>query len=138
MTAQEIVAAGGVVVNERGEVLLVHRPHYDDWSFPKGKLDAGEEVEAAALREVREEAGLACEIVRELSKIRYSVMTRKGEVKPKVVHYFLMRVTGGKLATDGKETDEAIWCDRGEAERKLSYAGDRDILGEISRLQKTT
>lgn len=133
MTAQEIVAAGGVVVNDNGEVLLVHRPHYNDWSFPKGKLDAGESIEAAALREVREEAGLACEIVRKLSEIRYSVTTRKGEVKPKVVHYFLMRVTGGKLATDGSETDEAMWCSVEEAAKRLSYAGDREVLGEVLR-----
>lgn len=133
MTAQEIVAAGGVVVNDNGEVLLVHRPHYNDWSFPKGKLDVGEEVEAAALREVREEAGLACEIVRELSAIRYSVTTRKGEVKPKVVHYFLMKVAGGELATDGSETDEAVWCAVEEAAKRLSYAGDREVLGEVLR-----
>lgn len=129
---KEIVAAGGVVVDAQGRVLLVHRPRYNDWSFPKGKVDRGESIEAAAFRELREETGLECEIIRQLSSSHYAYTTRKGEVKPKVVHYFLMRVTGGRLFTDGKETDEALWCTVQEAEKKLSYNGDREKLQEIN------
>lgn len=128
----EIVAAGGVVVNHEGRVLLVHRPNYNDWSFPKGKLDEGETIEAGALREVREETGLQCEIIREISNTHYAYTSRKGETKPKVVHYFLMKVIGGKLFTDGSETDEAIWCTIEEARKKLSYEGDREKLAEIN------
>ncbi|MEW6128122.1 MAG: NUDIX hydrolase [Acidobacteriota bacterium] len=128
----EIVAAGGVIVNDEGGVLLVHRPGYNDWSFPKGKLDEGETIEAGALREVREETGLECELIRELSNTRYAYTTRKGEIKPKVVHYFLMKVTGGELFTDGTETDEAKWCSLDEARKKLSYDGDREKLEELS------
>jgi 8-oxo-dGTP pyrophosphatase MutT (NUDIX family) len=127
----EIVAAGGIIVDDEGRVLVVHRPHYDDWSFPKGKVDKGESIEAAAIREVREEAGLECEIVGRLSSSHYAYTTRKGEVKPKVVHYFLMKVRGGQLVTDGKETDEALWCNTEEAEKKLSYDGDREKLREL-------
>ncbi len=127
----EIVAAGGVIIDEQGRVLLVHRVAYDDWSFPKGKVDKGETIEAAALREVREEAGLECEIIRPLSNSHYAYTTRKGEVKPKVVHYFLMKVTGGQLFTDGKETDDALWCSAQDAEKRLSYEGDREKLQEI-------
>jgi 8-oxo-dGTP diphosphatase len=129
--AKEIVAAGGIILNDEGRVLLVHRQRYNDWSFPKGKLDKGESIEAAALREVREEAGLECRIIRPLSSSHYAYTNGKGEVKPKVVHYFLMKVTGGRLFTDGKETDEALWCTVEEAEKKLSYDGDREKLREI-------
>ena len=65
----EVFAAGGVVCRQSGdtvEVLLVHRPRYDDWSLPKGKLDPGESFEDAALREVEEETGLRCRPAREL------------------------------------------------------------------------
>ena len=129
--AKEKVAAGGIVVDEEGRVLLVHRAHYDDWSFPKGGVDKGETIEQAALREVREEAGLECEIVRQLSISRYFYTTRKGETRPKVVYYFLMKITGGRLFTDGVETDDAIWQSLAEAEKRLSYQGDKDMLREI-------
>lgn len=131
MSEKEIVAAGGVVRNEEGDVLLVHRPQYDDWSFPKGKVDAGESLAAAARREVLEETGLVCEVLGALAEIRYWVTTRKGESKPKVVHYFLMRVIGGALDTDGSETDDARWCSPEEAAGCLSYAGDRDVLRKL-------
>jgi 8-oxo-dGTP pyrophosphatase MutT (NUDIX family) len=129
--AKEKVAAGGIVVDDEGRVLLVHRAYYDDWSFPKGGVDKGETIEQAARREVREEAGLECRIIRQLSESRYYYTTHKGETRPKVVHYFLMEITGGRLFTDGKETDDAIWCSPAEAENRLSYQGDKDLLREI-------
>ena len=63
-------AAGGVVVRD-GEVVVVHRPRYEDWTLPKGKLDPGETLEEAALREVEEETGLRCRLVRELPPVAY-------------------------------------------------------------------
>jgi 8-oxo-dGTP pyrophosphatase MutT (NUDIX family) len=129
--AKEKVAAGGLVVNDEGQVLLVHRARYDDWSFPKGGVEAGETIEQAGLREVREEAGLECRIVRRLSSSRYLFKNRRGETRPKVVHYFLMKATGGQLATDNEETDQARWCSVEEAADYLSYQGDKDLLGEI-------
>lgn len=127
----EKVAAGGVVVDDEGRVLLVHRRRYADWSFPKGGVDAGETIEQAALREVKEEAGPECEIIRPLATSRYFFTTRKGETKAKVVYYFLMKTTSGRLFADGLETDEAVWCSVEEAANRLSYQGDKDILREI-------
>ena len=91
MTEKRIEAAGGVVMRrgpEETEIAVVHRPRYDDWSFPKGKLDPGETFEEAALREVREETGLICRLGPELAFAHYD--DNKG--RPKVVRYWLMAV----------------------------------------------
>ena len=109
-------------------VLLVHRPAYDDWSFPKGKSEPGETIEQTALREVEEETGLACRIVRDLGSTRYEYPSRTGRLKPKVVHYFLMSSIGGVITSGGDEVDVARWFEAGEAERRLSYAVDRSLL----------
>jgi 8-oxo-dGTP diphosphatase len=128
----ENLAAGGLVIDRRipaPRVLLVHRPRYDDWSFPKGKLEDGETVEEAALREVTEETGLVCRIVRELAVIRYDYRTRnKGPLKPKSVHYFLMERLSGEIQVPGEEVDLAEWLDFDQAARKLTYAQDRKLL----------
>ena len=113
-------------------VLLVHRPKYDDWSFPKGKLDSGETFEAAAVREVREETGLECRIIRQVATIQYSYRTgKKGHVKPKVVHYFLMERVSGDVRVPGHEVDQALWFDFDQAAEKLSYLQDRKLLASI-------
>src|SRR3954470_10760122 len=72
MTEHEVLAAGGVVVRD-GRVAVVHRPKYDDWSLPKGKLDPGEGFEEAALREVEEETGMRCRLGRELPSTEYQL-----------------------------------------------------------------
>ena len=129
---EERVAAGGVVIatgtGGTSRVLLVHRPAYDDWSFPKGKADPGETIEQTALREVEEETGLACRIVRELGATRYDYRSRKGSLRPKVVHYFLMEQVDGAVTTDGDEVDLAEWLQPAEAERRLTYDIDRELL----------
>jgi len=128
----EILAAGGVVVDDKlgvRRVLLVHRPRYDDWSFPKGKLDAGESVEQAALREVKEETGLKCRIVRELAVTSYRYRTRnKGRLKPKSVHYFLMEPLSRRIKVPVDEVDRAEWLEIDEAAKRLTYAQDRKLL----------
>ena len=129
----EILAAGGIVIDEESgspRVLLVHRPRYDDWSFPKGKLDPGETVEQAAVREVKEETGIKCRIIRELKTLRYQVRS-KGQVRPKVVHYFLMERVSGKIRVPGAEVDKASWFDLDKAARKLSYNRDRKLLDSL-------
>jgi 8-oxo-dGTP pyrophosphatase MutT (NUDIX family) len=131
----EILAAGGLVIDgEHGSprVLLVHRPHYDDWSFPKGKLDPGETVEAAALREVKEETGIDCRIIQKIVTLRYIYRTRnKGLLRPKAVHYFLMERVSGEIYVPGEEVDRAEWFDFEEAANKLSYEQDRNLLASI-------
>ena len=134
MSNQEILAAGGIVIdNETAtpRVLLVHRPQYDDWSFPKGKLDAGETVEQAALREVKEETGLECRIIRRLTVLRYGSRTRKDRLKPKAVHYFLMERVSGHIQVPGEEVDRVEWFDFNEAASKLTYAQDRTLLSSL-------
>jgi len=131
----EILAAGGIVIDkETGtpRVLLVHRPSYDDWSFPKGKLEPGETIEEAALREVREETGLDCRIIRKLATLRYRHRTRKeGRLRPKAVHYFLMETVRGAVRVAGEEVDRAEWVDFDEAAGRLSYEQDRKLLASL-------
>jgi 8-oxo-dGTP diphosphatase len=135
---EEIVAAGGIVLERKNtnvRVVLIHRPKYGDWSFPKGKAEPGESVTETALREVKEETGLDCRIVHELGAVRYRYKTGKGGFRPKVVHYFLMQPVGGRLEAPGKEADAAEWCDAAEASRKLTYERDRALLQEALRLE---
>ena len=117
-----VYAAGGVVVRD-GKVLLVHRPRYDDWTLPKGKLDPGESFENAALREVEEETGLRCSLGRELPAARYGVGTR-----PKLVRYWLMTPEAETPFVPNDETDELRWLTRDEAISLLTYDRDRDVL----------
>ena len=131
----EILAAGGIVIDkETGtpRILLVHRPSYDDWSFPKGKLEPGETLEEAALREVREETGLDCRITRKLATLRYRYRTRnESRFRKKTVHYFLMERIRGDLQVPGKEVDRAEWVDFDQAAGRLSYEQDRKLLASL-------
>lgn len=127
----QVEAAGGIlwrVVDGRLEVCLVHRPKYDDWTFPKGKLDAGETHEQAAVREVEEETGLRGVLGRELVSTAY--VDNKG--RPKRVRYWEMTVAGGSF-TANVEVDELRWVDVDEARRELSYDHDRDVLAGFAR-----
>jgi 8-oxo-dGTP pyrophosphatase MutT (NUDIX family) len=130
--ADETVAAGGVVIDRTGaggpRVLLVHRPKYDDWSFPKGKIDPGETVEQAALREVKEETGFDCRITGRLPSLRYSYRSRGGGLRPKVVHYFLMEPAGGGPSVNVYEIDAVEWLRPPEATGRLTYPHDRGLL----------
>ena len=105
------------------EVLLVHRPEYDDWTFPKGKLEAGESLEECALREVEEETGLRCLLGRELASTAYA----DGKGRPKTVRYWLMHAEDGDLRFDN-EVDDAHWLSPDEAVGRLSYERDCDVL----------
>jgi 8-oxo-dGTP pyrophosphatase MutT (NUDIX family)/phosphohistidine phosphatase SixA len=123
-----IRAAGGVVWRrERSEddleVLLVHRPKYDDWTLPKGKLEPGEDDAAGALREVEEETGLRCELGRPIGTVRY--VDRSG--RPKVVAYFEMRPGPGVFAVQ-QEVDRTEWLPKPAALDRLTYEHDRALL----------
>jgi 8-oxo-dGTP diphosphatase len=109
------------------DVLLVHRPKYDDWTFPKGKLQAGETDEECAIREVEEETGLRCTLDRELASTSY----RDRHGRPKRVRYWAMTPLAGSFVPHG-EVDEVRWLDLGTAERILSYTRDRDVLASLA------
>ena len=119
---ERVEAAGGVVIRD-GLVLLVHRPRYDDWTLPKGKLDPSESFEEAALREVEEEAGLRCRLARELPSVEYEVRGR-----PKLVRYWLMEVESDLGFVPNDEVDELRWLEPALALALLSYDRDRDVL----------
>ena len=134
MRRRRVEAAGGVVVRSAGgdpEVLLVHRPRYDDWTLPKGKLDGGESFEDAALREVWEETGLRCTLGRELQDTEY----RDNKGRPKVVRYWLMAPDSEPGAFEpNDEVDEVRWVALEEAAVQLTYDRDRDVLASLSGL----
>ena len=119
---EQVRAAGGVVARD-GLIALVHRPRYDDWTLPKGKLDAGESFEEAALREIEEETGLCARLVRELPETHYEVRGR-----PKVVRYWLMEVESDPGFVPNDEVDELRWLEPAQASALLTYERDRDVL----------
>ena len=126
----EIRAAGGVVVRERDgrrEVAIVHRPKYDDWSLPKGKLLPGEEWRDAAVREVAEETGLRCAPTAELTLSRYR--DRKG--RDKLVRWWLMRPIEGEFEPND-EVDELRWVPLERAADPLDYEGDRELVRAVA------
>ena len=126
MSEPEVLAAGGVVCRD-GRVALVHRPKYDDWTLPKGKLDPGEADEQAALREVEEETGLRCRLGRELPSIRYD--DRHGHSKQ--VRYWEMEPESGEFVPND-EVDEIRWLPPGEALALMTYDRDRDVLAAVN------
>jgi 8-oxo-dGTP pyrophosphatase MutT (NUDIX family) len=120
-------AAGGVVWRHDGDrmlVAVVHRPRYDDWSLPKGKLDPGETWEDAALREVVEEAGLVCELDQELPTVFYT--DHKG--RSKAVRWWAMELIEDNGFEPNEEVDELRWVSPAEAAGLLTYPTDRTTL----------
>jgi len=128
-----VQAAGGVVVRRSRsssgghEVVLVHRPRYDDWTLPKGKLEPGEDLVQAAVREVREETGLECLLGPRLGRVEY--VDASG--RDKTAHYWAMAATGDGLAPT-KEIDEARWVPLESAAPQLSYDRDRTVLSRAA------
>ena len=128
MSSRGVVhAAGGVISRQskRGhfEVLLIHRPRRQDWTFPKGKLEAGETHEACALREVEEETALRCLLGRELATTSH----RDGKGRLKIVRYWMLD-PGEGVAEPRNEVDEVRWASIEEAASLLTYPRDRKLL----------
>lgn len=134
----EVRAAGGVVVSD-GRIAVVHRPAYDDWSLPKGKLDPGETFEEAALREVAEETGLRCRLITELESIVYP--DHRGRTKR--VRYWWMSPED-PVAVDefrfepNDEVDDLRWLTPEEAGRLLTYEHDRELVARAARVMRGT
>jgi ADP-ribose pyrophosphatase YjhB (NUDIX family) len=124
-SSRHVQAAGGVVLRG-GAVCVIHRPDYEDWSLPKGKLTAGETHQQAALREVHEETGLHCELGAELSAQEY--VDRQG--RPKTVRWWAMTVVSDDGLTPSHEVDQRRWIPAAEAERLLDYEHDRALVRE--------
>ncbi len=122
-----IRAAGGIVCRPGPagptEIAVVHRPMQDDWTLPKGKLDGGETAEQAALREVEEETGLRCQVVRPAGCTAY--IDRRG--RDKIVCYWIMRPLGGQFRPNA-EVDAMRWLTVEEALASLSYPVDRALV----------
>ena len=125
----EVRAAGGVVWRAIEddetvvEIVVVHRPNYDDWTFPKGKLDRGESFEDAALREVVEETGLECDLGEELPSVEYV----DGRGRTKIVRYWAMTVRSGAFEPND-EVDVLDWLPPAEVAARLTYDHDLDVL----------
>jgi 8-oxo-dGTP pyrophosphatase MutT (NUDIX family) len=125
-----VQAAGGLVVRRQGgllQIVVVHRPEQQDWSFPKGKLEAGETLDVAALREVREETGMTCELLRFLGHTEY--VDRKG--RQKTVAYWIMAATEGTFSPN-EEVDELRWLRLDDASRLLSYQRDQELVAVVT------
>jgi 8-oxo-dGTP pyrophosphatase MutT (NUDIX family) len=138
--ADVVRAAGGVVwrpvaatdgPGDEVELLLVHRPKYDDWSLPKGKCDPGESDEDAAAREVLEETGLRCRMGTELDESHYA----DGRGRPKVVRYWTMEPVDGEFAVND-EVDEVRWVPVAEARRLLTYERDQPVIDSFDRVRR--
>lgn len=123
--AKPTYAAGAVLwrgTPENRQVCVIHRPHYDDWSLPKGKLDAGENLLATAAREIYEETGYSVRLGKLIGRVSYPVAGRT-----KLVWYFTAEVTEGEFEKNS-EVNELRWVDWEEAQKLVSYDLDRQVL----------
>jgi 8-oxo-dGTP pyrophosphatase MutT (NUDIX family)/phosphohistidine phosphatase SixA len=133
----DVIAAGAVVTRKGGDVLLVHRPKYNDWSFPKGKLEPGEHITTAAVREVAEETGLDIRLGPPLRTQRYR--PENGERRMKRAYYWVGRVVGDHDVSSYRpntEIDEVAWLPLEDARKRLEYDYDRATLAEYEKVRK--
>jgi 8-oxo-(d)GTP phosphatase len=135
--AKPILAAGAVVWrsvegSSHVEVAIIHRPRYDDWSLPKGKVDLGETEPAAAVREVYEETGHRAHLGHSLATVRYPVLQAV-----KRVRYWAARDLGGEF-TATAEVDDLVWMPAKDAMGKMSYPHDRKVLRRFTRMPADT
>lgn len=129
-------AAGAVVIRKGKQVLLVHRPKYDDWSFPKGKLERGEHRVPAAVREVHEETGVHVRLGPPLPDQRYPLTRRM-----KTVHYWVGRAVGSDDISHywpNNEIDDLRWVSFDQADKLLTYPYDRHTLRSAYQTRKKT
>lgn len=136
-TASLVLAAGAVLWRESDtggtEIAVIHRPRYDDWSLPKGKLDPGETQAGAAVREIEEETGFASRLGRHLMRVSYPV----GKKQRKVVSYWTAQALDGTF-THNNEVDRLEWLPITAARKRLTYTLDRKVLARFAALPSNT
>ena len=130
-----VLAAGAVLWrpgdDDETHVAIIHRPRYDDWSLPKGKVDPGETEPVAAVREILEEPGQHATLGRRLAKINYPIPPGT-----KVVRYWAARAHGGEFVPN-REVDRLLWLPVPEAAQRLSYLHDRKVLRRFAKKAAT-
>lgn len=139
-------SAGGVAyrTNENGiEIAIIQMLPELRWQLPKGIIDPGETPEIAALREVREEAGIECEMIAPIEKIEYWFSADREGVWTRIhkfVHFFLMEYRSGDVADHDHEVAEARWVTPEKALSMLAFASEREVMNkgieQISNLSK--
>ena len=120
-------SAGGIVFNDKGQVLVTEHSQNKHWSFPKGLIDPGQTTKEAALREVREEGGVEAEIIDTVGYSKY-VYTLNNEKIFKVVTFFLMKYVSGDIKDHDWEVSDIGWFEPDDALKKLSFSQDKTLL----------
>lgn len=128
-------SAGGIVFNDKGEVLVTQHSQNKHWGFPKGLIDPGQTTEEAALREVKEEGGIVAEITGKVGYSKY-VYTFNDEKIFKVVTYFLMKYVSGDTADHDFEVSDLGWYQPEDALKQLSFSQDKELLKKSLKLIK--
>ena len=128
-------SAGGIVFNNKGQVLVTQHSQNKHWSFPKGLIDPGQTPEQAAVREVKEEGGIEAEISEKIGYNKY-VYTFEGEKIFKVVTYFLMKYVSGSPEDHDWEVSEANWYTPENALKQLSFTQDKSLLKKALEMIK--
>lgn len=133
LETQRVVASGGVVfnmINGQFRVALISRGKR--WFLPRGLVESGETIQSAALREVKEETGLDCEVVRKIGRFSYRFTRRKQYLK--TIHFFLLKYTGGSFRDHDSEVDRVRWFSITEAHQTLFYKKEKDILTKAGKM----
>lgn len=140
METREKVSAGGVAFRETAngvEIAVILTAGKKRWQLPKGIIDPGETPEQAALREVREEAGIDCDLVAPIDKIEYWFVDRYGDEPVRIhksVHFFLMKYRSGDVADHDDEVAEARWTAIGDAEKDLVFETERACVRKAEKM----
>jgi 8-oxo-dGTP pyrophosphatase MutT (NUDIX family) len=134
MKSQERISAGGVAfrnVNSRVDVAIIQTSKEGRWQLPKGVIDPGETSEQAAVREVREEAGITCEIVEKIDSVDYWYVDRWGKEPARIhkyVHFYLMKYISGDVADHDDEVVDVRWSEIGEAIETLAFNDEKNMV----------